>query len=144
MVARSSGCCAAPGNVLSVAWDPNGRTLATASDDHSVRIWDVQGSKELLTLRVTADQYGAWLGAPDGGRLATGVLTRPQGWDSRGGEEFLALRPDRGPVKGVVWSPDAKKLATEFEDEELKCGDARSGKELCPLKSDPRVPLRHT
>ena len=34
-----------------MAWSPDGKRLATASDDHTAKVWDAATGKELLTLR---------------------------------------------------------------------------------------------
>jgi WD40 repeat protein len=33
------------GNVYSVAWSPDGKTLASAPDDRTVKLWDVAAGK---------------------------------------------------------------------------------------------------
>ncbi|MFV2066572.1 MAG: WD40 repeat domain-containing protein [Pirellulales bacterium] len=56
--------------VHSVVWCPDGRRLASASSDTTVRIWDVDTGKEISTLK--GDDYEifdlSW--SPDGSRLA--------------------------------------------------------------------------
>ena len=58
--------------VWGVAWAPDGKRLATASWDFTVKLWDPATGQEALTLRATeAPCWGvAW--APDGRRLAGG------------------------------------------------------------------------
>ena len=59
--------------VETVAFSPNGQTLASASDDGAVRLWDVRGHRALgAPLR---GRKGAVLGvafSPDGRTLASG------------------------------------------------------------------------
>ncbi len=39
--------------VWAVAWSPDGRQLATASNDRTIRVWDTQAGSELAILRVS-------------------------------------------------------------------------------------------
>ena len=38
------------GDVYSIAWSPNGKTLATGSDDRTVKLWDAAAGKLLANL----------------------------------------------------------------------------------------------
>ena len=49
--------------VLSVAWSPDGKWLATGSEDSTAKVWDAASGKELLTLRGHSDLFTAWPGA---------------------------------------------------------------------------------
>ena len=58
--------------MYSVAFSPDGRTLATGSDDKTARLWEVASGKEIATLR--GHESGVYFVAfsPDGRTLATG------------------------------------------------------------------------
>ena len=64
------------GSVVTLAWSPDGKWLATGSADRSVRVWNAATGKELWILR---DNRGffftsvAW--SPDSSALPSGVRT---------------------------------------------------------------------
>ena len=60
------------GLVFSVAFSPDGKTLATGSFDNTVKLWDFASGKELQTLKGhTASVYGVAF-SPDGTLIASG------------------------------------------------------------------------
>jgi WD40 repeat protein len=63
------------GRVTSVAFNPDGRSLASASLDQTVRIWEPVSGKELLLLKGHSRPVGQVAFSPDGRRLASA------GWD---------------------------------------------------------------
>ena len=118
-----------------VAFSPDGKRLATASWDHTAKVWDVESGKELLTLRGhLSGVYGVAF-SPDGKRLATASSDHTaKVWDARSGKELLTLRGHSDSVGGVAYSPDGKHLATASGDHTAKVWDAESGKELLTLR----------
>jgi len=69
-----------------LAFHPNGRTLATGSEDWSVRLWNVATGRRLLELRQDLGEVRRLEFSPDGARLS--VLgssidgrTRITSWD---------------------------------------------------------------
>jgi WD40 repeat protein len=59
------------GAVYAVSFSPDGSQLATAHEDHTVRLWDARSGKLLWALIGHTDRVNAVLFAPDGQTLAS-------------------------------------------------------------------------
>jgi WD40 repeat protein len=81
--------------VFSLAWSPDGRRLASAGLDRTVRIWETTDGKELLTLPAPNKwiwSYSlAW--SPDGKRLAAGGANgEVRVWDAPGYQTQVGIK----------------------------------------------------
>jgi WD40 repeat protein len=117
-------------SVVSLAFSPDGRRLASASYDQTVKVWEPATGREVLTLRAFTQGVNAVAFQPDGKRLATasddGAVKL---WDAETGKEVLALRGHTAPVLGVALSPDGKRLASGSQDETVKLWDVTTDPE---------------
>src|SRR5262249_19516664 len=59
------------GDVYSVAWSPDGKTLATGSDDQTVKLWEAATGKLLANLPGHSDSICSVAWSPDGKTLAS-------------------------------------------------------------------------
>ena len=118
-----------------MAYSPDGKRLATASDDHTAKVWDAATGQELLTLRGHwARLYGVAY-SPDGKRLATASDDHTaKVWDAATGQELLTLRGHSSCVNGGMESrrqaPCRRLVLTGWR----KCGTPRTGQELLTLR----------
>jgi WD40 repeat protein len=103
--------------VNSVAWSPDGKQIATASDDKTAKVWDVKTRKALLTLSGHSDSLVSVAWSPNGKWLATGSADQAaKVWDSSSGKELLTLGGHTKSLTTVAWSPDGNRLATASAD----------------------------
>ncbi|PSB24622.1 hypothetical protein [Stenomitos frigidus] len=122
-------------SVLSVSFSPDGKTLATGSDDNTVKLWDVQAGRELQTLKGHSSSVYSVSFSPDGKTLATGSVDNTvKLWDVQAGREVQTLKGHSSSVWSVSFSPDGKTLATGSADNTVKLWDVQAGRELQTLK----------
>src|SRR3954470_2592735 len=130
------------GVVTSVAFSPDGRTLASGSWDGTIKLWAAQGGKLKLrrTLRGEWDEVEAVAFAPDGSAIAglgTGFDAAPFGavmlWALEGGRGRPLTRAS-GKLDAIAFSPDGLTLATASGDTRtVTLWDVETGRERASL-----------
>jgi uncharacterized protein with WD repeat len=116
--------------VTALVYTPDSKTLAAASMDGSVRLWDAEATKVLRTLKTSSLELYALAISPDGKLLASaGSWGEVQIWDIASGQEVRVLKGHDGPVAAVTFSPDGKLLATCGYDKSIRIWDTTTWKE---------------
>jgi WD40 repeat protein/serine/threonine protein kinase len=95
-----------------VAFSPDGRRLASASLDGSLKVWDARTGRKLVAVPTHQDTVWGLAYSPDGRRLATGSWDKTvKVWDALTGQEVLTLR-SKDKVFSVAFSPVGPYLAS--------------------------------
>jgi WD40 repeat protein/transcriptional regulator with XRE-family HTH domain len=112
-------------SVDSVAFSPNGTTLATGNADGTVRLWDVATRRQITTLTGPTGPVNSVAFSHDGTTLATGSADGTvRLWDVATRRQIAALTSHDGPVTSVAFSLDGTTLATGNADGTIRLWDA--------------------
>ena len=120
------------GSVLDIAISPDGTKIASASDDLTVKIWDLSG-KLLLTIPDFSEEVDSVVFSPDGSQILTSSGQEAVAWDAVTGEKLVEYKGHVSYVVQAVYSPDGKFIATASSDATAIMWDALSGESLVVL-----------
>jgi WD40 repeat protein/serine/threonine protein kinase len=121
-----------------VALHPDGRHLATACQDGTVRVWDLetgqsvwwrQGHRATQAANVAYSPDGRWLASTGGNRYGypndPSVRGEVKLWEAGTGVEIREFPASKGAAFGVAFSPDGRWLASGGADGMVRIWDTR-------------------
>ncbi|HXJ55649.1 MAG TPA: protein kinase [Verrucomicrobiae bacterium] len=98
--------------VLALAFAPDGKSLATASESGAAKIWNIERGQPDAILKGHTARIRALDFSPDGRTIATGSEDQTvRLWDVATGQERMTLRGFKDAISGVAFSHDGKTLA---------------------------------
>ncbi|MGB4651603.1 NB-ARC domain-containing protein [Methanothrix sp.] len=122
------------GGVWAVGISQNSKKAISVSEDHTLRIWDLQKGQETKIQRVPAGVVGAVAISQDGRRAVLGYGDdNLKIWDLEKGQEIKTLRGHTNWIEAVAISQDGGKAISGSRDNTLKIWDMEKGQEIKTL-----------
>ncbi|MGH7998575.1 MAG: protein kinase domain-containing protein [Brasilonema sp.] len=122
-------------DVNSVAFSVDGKTLASGSDDNTIKIWSVTSQQEIRTLKGHTRWVWTVAFSGDGKTLASGSADKTiRLWNLETGQEIGILKGHAAGVSSIAFSPDGKTLASGSLDKTIKLWNLETSQEIYNFK----------
>jgi WD40 repeat protein len=147
--------------VCDVTWSPDSKYIASASADHTVHVWEWEGTsgKRIFTYkghsrRVNAvawlpdlpeDDEDTMLDRDDAQEWSDNMWIASAGndktvhiWNALTGQQCVIYRGHRDWVNAIAWSPDRSRVASASNDRTVQIWDAATGTPLITYRNHER------
>ncbi len=112
------------GEVWTLAFSPDGRILASGSDDATIKLWDVATGRERATLKGHDSLVMSVTFLADGRRIASGGWDHTvRIWDIDSATPLANWKAHDAPVRHVAATDDGRRLITKGRDSSVKSWD---------------------
>jgi WD40 repeat protein len=115
--------------ILSLAYSPDGRYLASGSRNDVVRLWDATSGQLVRTFK----EHWVWALAfsPDGKHLATGGANKlVRLWEVESGKEVHQMRGHKATIKSLAFSKDSGALVSGSDDHSVRLWKVSDGSQV--------------
>lgn len=122
-------------DVNSVAFSVDGKTLASGSDDNTIKLWNLTNLQEIHTLKGHSGWVWCVAFSGDGKTLASASVDKTiKLWNPETGQEIITLKGHTAGVSSIAFSPDGKTLASGSLDNTIKLWNLETGQEIYTFK----------
>ena len=120
--------------IYGVTLSPDGKTLAGASSERIIEIWDLPTNKKLQTLKGHTGRVYDVNFSPDGKRLVSASDDRKVIiWEVATGKILNTLEGHQDRIYTAIFSPDGKAIASSGADRNIRLWNAETGKSINTL-----------
>ena len=124
-------------NIASLAFSPDGKLLASAGWDRTIKLWNAVTGRQIKSL--TDNDSGGFFTiafSPNGKMLASGNANNNiTFWDIETGRVIKTLKGHTGYVQSIAFSSNGKFLASGSDDKTVKIWNLETGQVLNTLES---------
>lgn len=115
-------------SVNSIAWSPDGKLIASASDDTYVEIFDASSGQLKVIYSGHTEEVAAVAWSPDGKLIASGGQDGTvQVWNAASKARIFTYKGHSDRVNGVSWSNDSQMIASGSDDKTVQVWTALNG-----------------
>jgi WD40 repeat protein len=130
------------GAVTAVAFSPDAETLASASTDSTIKLWDPKSGQIVATLTGHVGAVCSLAYSPDGTTLASGGNDADvRLWDLASRTTRATFSSNVAKVRCVAFSPNGERLAVGREDSTIQLWSVKTGHLIATFKGHKRAVL---
>ena len=120
--------------VRSVAFSPDGNTIASGSSDDTIRLWNAHTGNHIRTLSGHTGSVYSVAFSPDGNTIASGSSDDTiRLWNAHTGNHIRTLSEHTSLVRSVAFSPDGNTIASGSSDDTIRLWNAHTGNHIRTL-----------
>lgn len=117
--------------VTAIAFNADGKTIASASTDKTIKIWDVALESPIQTISEGLGENPAIATSTDGKILASSSMGNTiKVWNLETGNLLHTLRGHTWTISAIAMSPDGKTLVSSGEDNTIRIWSLETGELL--------------